>query len=146
MILALRARVASGSRFWTILGSVFTGFWPSRWLKPLLKFLLDRPRAVQELFFSALEPSKRAARGLQERFQRHPGEQDAPRGLRGAVWQATWLHSGPIWDQFVINFKFMLDPEGPETTVSPRGLQELSRRPQILEHCQEPAKSNHPFH
>ena len=45
------ARVASGTRFGTLPGSVLGAFWPSRWLKPLLEFLLERPRAVQEICF-----------------------------------------------------------------------------------------------
>ena len=65
------ARIACGTRFGTLPGSVLGAFWPSRWLKPLLKFLWGRPRAVQEHCFSRLEPSKSSPRGIQEHSQRH---------------------------------------------------------------------------
>ena len=70
MISLFSARVASGTRFGILPGSVLGAFSPSRWLKPLLEFLLDRPRAVQENFFSVLEPSKSVPRGLQDRSKR----------------------------------------------------------------------------
>ena len=57
------ARVACGGRFGTLLASFWGAFWPSGWLKPLLKFLLGRPRAVEEDLFSAREASKSAPRG-----------------------------------------------------------------------------------
>ena len=60
---AFRARVASWARFWTLLGSVLGAFWPPRWLKPVLEFLLERPRAHQEYFFSASEASNSVPRG-----------------------------------------------------------------------------------
>ena len=52
-------------------------FWPPRWLKPVLEFLWERPRAVQDKFFwprerpkslprAPQEPSKSCSRGLQE--------------------------------------------------------------------------------
>ena len=46
------ARVASWTRFRTLPGSVLRAFWPSRCLKPLLEFLSERPKAVQEHFFA----------------------------------------------------------------------------------------------
>ena len=53
------ARVASWTRFWTLLASLSGAFWPPRWLKPVLEFLLERPRAVQDYFFgSAPWPTK----------------------------------------------------------------------------------------
>ena len=72
------APVASGSRFESLRGSLLEPFWPSRWLKPLLEFLLERPRAVQEDFFLVLEPSKSAPRGLQDRSKRLSRGQEAP--------------------------------------------------------------------
>ena len=48
------------------MGSFLGAFGPLRSLKPVLETLLDRPRAVQEHFFSALEASKSTSRGLQE--------------------------------------------------------------------------------
>ena len=72
MVFPFPTPVASGIRFWTFPGSVLGAFWPSRWLKPLLELLLDRPRAVQDYFFSVLMPSKSAPRGLQDRSKRSP--------------------------------------------------------------------------
>ena len=62
VILPFSARVASGTQFWTLPGSVLGGFWPPRWLKPLLEFLLERPRAVQAFFFRPQERPKRLPR------------------------------------------------------------------------------------
>ena len=70
--IAFSARVAAGTRFGTLPGSVLGAFWPSRWLKPLLEILLERPRGDQEDFFWVLEPSKSAPRGLQDRSKRRP--------------------------------------------------------------------------
>ena len=56
------ARVAFWTRFWTLLASLSGAFWPPRWLKPLLEFLLERPRAVQDFFFRLQERPKRLAR------------------------------------------------------------------------------------
>ena len=70
--IVFRAQVASWTRFWTLLGSILGAFWPPRWVKSLLELLLERPRANQEDFFSVLEPSKSAPRGLQDRSKRRP--------------------------------------------------------------------------
>ncbi len=45
------AQVASWPRFWTLLAPLLGAFWPPRWLKPVLKFLLERPRALSIKFF-----------------------------------------------------------------------------------------------
>ena len=92
------ARVASGTRFGTLPGSVLGAFWLPRWLKPLLELLLDRPRAVQDYFFPVLMPSKSAPRGLQDRSKRSPGRQDAPRYVHGAILHPFRLHFGPHLD------------------------------------------------
>ena len=56
------ARVASSTRFWTLCASLSGAFWPPRWLKPVLEFLLERPRAVQDFFFRPQERPKRRPR------------------------------------------------------------------------------------
>ena len=70
------ARVASWTRFWTLLASLSEAFWPSRWLKPVLEFLLERPRAVQDYIFGTQERPKRRPRAPQEATERPPGCQD----------------------------------------------------------------------
>ena len=87
-------QVAWGPRFWTLWASLLGAFWPPRWLKTLLEFLLDRPGAVQDYFFSAFKPSKSAPRGLQDRCRTAPGGQDAPRNLWGATWHPICLDFG----------------------------------------------------
>ena len=73
------ARVVSWTRFWTLLASLLGAFWPPRWLKPVLEFLLERPRAIQEYFFRARERpksrprAKRPPRGPQGQFGSHVG-------------------------------------------------------------------------
>ena len=64
------AGAAFGPRFWTLLASLLGAFCPPRWLKPLLEFLLERPRADQGNFFRA----RAAPRALQEPKQRVPKE------------------------------------------------------------------------
>ena len=56
-------------------GSILGAFWPPRWLKSIFKFVLERPRADQEYFFSALEASKSAPRGIQDAFSSHQAPQ-----------------------------------------------------------------------
>ena len=111
------ARVASRARFWTLLASLLGAFWPPRWLKPVLEFLLERPRAVQDTFFwlknvleifqeppradqdtffSAPEASKRPPRGLQEAKGRLNRFLDSPSGLQ----QRSGSHFGPILESF----------------------------------------------
>ena len=75
-------RVTSGTRFWDPPGLRFRSLWPSTWLKPLLEFLSERPGAVQEYFFSVLEPSKSTPRGLRDCSKRPARGQEAPRGLQ----------------------------------------------------------------
>ena len=86
VILHFSAQVASGTRFWNLLGSVLGAFWPSRWLKPLLEFLLERPGIVQEYFFSVLEPSKSAPKGLPDRSKRPARGQEASREPFDPIW------------------------------------------------------------
>ena len=64
VISAFSIRARFWTPFWTLPGSLGGAFWPSRWLKPVLKFVLDRPRAVQDYFFFG---SKRQKRGFQKR-------------------------------------------------------------------------------
>ena len=66
VVLPFSAQVASGTRFWTLPGSVLGASWLPRWLKPLLDILLGRPRAVPNLFVEAPEASKSAPRAPQE--------------------------------------------------------------------------------
>ena len=72
------ARVASRARFWTLLASLLGAFWPSRWLKPVLEFLLERPRAVQDNIFGPWSPP-RALQEASKRLQEAP--KSTPRGL-----------------------------------------------------------------
>ena len=60
--IAFSTRVASWTRCWTLLASLSGAFWPPRWLKPVLKFLLERLRAVQYYFFRPRERPKRRPR------------------------------------------------------------------------------------
>ena len=84
VISTLSARVASGIRCWTLPRFLLGRFWPPTWLKTVLEFVLERPRAVQEHSFSAPGPSKSAPRALQERSRRPPRAQEAPRCVREA--------------------------------------------------------------
>ena len=82
------ARVACGTRFGTLPGSVFRACWPSRWVKPLLGFFLERPRAVQELFFGSIavqERSKRPPKPHQEASMRPRRSKKGPRGVWGPI-------------------------------------------------------------
>ena len=97
------------SRCWSLLGPLLGAFWPLRWLKPVLKFLLERPRAVQEFLFLSWRPpgasqeaSKSAARG----FQELKGVQDSPKRVPGT------------------GFDFSAPPQS-----SPTDYQERSKRP-----------------
>ena len=52
-----------------LLGSLLGPFWRLRWLKPVLKFFLERPRADQEHIFGSggfQERSTSSSRGLQQ--------------------------------------------------------------------------------
>ena len=60
--IAFSFQVVSWTRFWTLLASVSGAFWPPRWLKPVLEFLLERPRAVQDFFFRPQRRPKRRPR------------------------------------------------------------------------------------
>ena len=100
------ARDASGTRFWTLPGSVLGGFWRSRWLKPLLEILLERPRADQEEFCSVLEPSKRppeaprsAPRGLRETTRLPRQLQELSKRLQDRFWSHFGIHIGTILEQ-----------------------------------------------
>ena len=105
--IAFSARVAFWTRCWTLLASLSGAFWPPRWLKPLLEFLLERPRAVQDFFFqpqqrpkerpispwkpplgrpSLFKSSKRSPRGLQK----------ASRANLAAMLVPFWSHIGAI--------------------------------------------------
>ena len=105
------ARIACGTRFGTLPGSVLGAFWPSKWLKTVLESVSERPRAVQVHLFSSPEASESNPRGLQERSKRPPGAlQEAcespggskmrPRALQGAIWTSPGtpepLKSSPI--------------------------------------------------
>ena len=72
-------------------------FAPPRWLKPVLEFLLERPRAVQENSFSILELSKSAprdSRPLQHAFRR-PRSSNRPLGSRsGSILLPCWTPLG----------------------------------------------------
>ena len=104
------ARVASWTRFSTLLGSLWAALWPPRWLKTVLKFFLSRPRADQEHSFwvrNCLElflgPKRCRSRafffgpgGPQERSKRpprgkRPPEQilDTPKWPPGAILGAS---------------------------------------------------------
>ena len=48
--------------FWTFPGSFGGAFWPPRWLQPVLRFLLERPRAAQRIFFSAPRGEKEGSK------------------------------------------------------------------------------------
>ena len=61
--------------FWTFPGSFGGAFWPPRWLQPVLRFLLERPRAAQRIFFSA-------PRGEKEGSKKGAKKGTLPRALR----------------------------------------------------------------
>ena len=122
VILPLSAPVASGTRFWTLPGSVLRAFWPSRWLKPLLEFLLERSRAAQEHFFPALEASKSSPRALQDASRLPRGLQElsksSPRGFRidfGAILEAFgepfWSYLRKIWGQLWESLFVAIEPQ-----------------------------------
>ena len=103
------------ARFWSLLGSLLGAFWPLRWLKPVLEFFWERPRAVQEFFCSAPEASKSAPRGVQERpvspwkppFGRpslFKGSKRPPRGLQGPFRS----HVGTILEPFCSHMELSL--------------------------------------
>ena len=74
------------ARFWSLLSPLLGSFWPLRWLKPVLKFLLERPRAVQEFFFLSWRPpgaSQEASKSAPRGFQELKGVQDAPKRVPG---------------------------------------------------------------
>ena len=48
--------------FWTLPGSLLGAFWHLRWLKPVLEFVLDRPRPVQDYFLSAPRGKKEGSK------------------------------------------------------------------------------------
>ena len=75
--------------FWTLPGSLGGTFWPPRWLQPVLRFLLERPRAAQRIFFSAprgeKEGSKKGAKkGTRQRRLRRP-KMECPAECAGPV-------------------------------------------------------------
>ena len=89
------------SRFWTSFwhpfGHLFGSLLAPRWLKPVLRFLLERPRAALEIFFSVPEAAKSAPTAFQEASKSTPGCQDSskssPRGPRidfRAILEPCW--------------------------------------------------------
>ena len=93
------------ARFWSLLASLWGAFWPPRWLKPVLKFFQDPPRADPYTFFSAPRASKSGPRGLQEakgclnRFLTPPsGLQDRFWSDLGAILEPFWTHVGVIFE------------------------------------------------
>ena len=104
VILPFSARSAFGPRFELILGPLLGALWAPRSLKTVLEFFLERPRASQEHFFSAPEPSKSAPRGFQEASKRPPGCQEGSKSsLRGSgIDFGAILESfgEPFWSQF----------------------------------------------
>ena len=90
-------------------------FWPPRWLKPLLDFLLERPRAVQEYFFfgpgALQERSKRPPRGFQEASRRPRGSKRPPGSHFGPIWTPFWTPFGRILE--LIWNVFPSAPSGP---------------------------------
>ena len=119
--IAFSARVAIWTRFWTLLASLLGACWPPRWLKPLLEFLLERPRAVQDFFFQPQERPKRLPRAPHKPLEVPPWptkpflelqepSKSPPRGLQGQFGS----HLGAILEQFLepfwSNFKVMLPP------------------------------------
>ena len=70
--IAFSAQVASWTRFWTLLASLWGAFWLLRWLKPVLEFLLERPRAVQDNFFRPQDRSKRHPRASRKPLEAPP--------------------------------------------------------------------------
>ena len=111
------ARVASWSPFWTLLASLLGAFWPPRWLKPVLEFLLERPRAVQEYFFRPQERPKSRPRASRKPLdappwptEPSPGLQEAPERPPGPIWHPCWLHFGAIWQPCWHHFATILEP------------------------------------
>ena len=105
VLLPFSAGVASGARFGTLPGSVLGAFWPSRWLKPLLEFLLERPRAVQEHFFPVPEPSKSAPRGLQDRSKRPPRAEERLQDGSKTPLGIDFKPPGTFWDTKINDFQ-----------------------------------------
>ena len=88
-----------------LLASLWGAFWPPRWLKTVLKFFQDPPRADPYNFFSAPRASKSGPRGLQEakgclnRFLTPPsGLQDRFWSDLGAILEPFWTHVGVIFE------------------------------------------------
>ena len=81
---AFSALTAFRPRFSTLLASLLGVFWPPRWLKSLLEFLLERPRAVQGKFFSAPNGSKSAPRGKKEGSKK--GSKNGPKPRSKKRW------------------------------------------------------------
>ena len=83
---AFSDRVVFGPRFGHILDPILGAIWPLLSLKTVLELVLERPRASQEHFGSALEASKSSPRGHQEasRLPRRLQElsKSPPRGQR----------------------------------------------------------------
>ena len=76
--------------------------WPSRWLKPLLEFLVEWPGAVQEELFSTIEPAKRPASRRPRRSKRPPGSHSG--GIlmaSGALVDSFWTLPGSFCNSFV---------------------------------------------
>ena len=109
-------RIRFRTQFWTFPGSLLGAFWPPRWLKPVLEFLLERPRAVQDYFFWLQERPKRLPRASHKRLEASPwptkpfsGLQEASKSPRGR--QAPFgSHVGTILESFRSNFEAMLPP------------------------------------
>ena len=107
----LSARVASGTRFGDLPGSVLGPCWPSRCLQDHLKSAQDTPKTAQEASKTAPRAPKRPPRRLQERPRGLPGRskrlprqrQEAFRRPRGSK-RSPGSHVGPLLPQFSIPF------------------------------------------
>ena len=87
MISPLSIRNRFWTPFWTLPGSLGGAFWPPRWLQPVLRFLLERPRAAQRIFFSA-------PRGEKEGSKKGAKKEGKKSWLRGFKMDSRWIQDG----------------------------------------------------
>ena len=104
MISPLSIRNRFWTPFWTLPGSLGGVFWPPRWLQPVLRFLLERPRAAQRIFFSA------------PRGEKEGSKKGAKKGTLGRVQDGFKMEcpaecAGPVLADFSL-----LRPESEETS------------------------------
>ena len=99
-ILSFSARIASGPRFGTLLGSFWEGIWRPRWSKPISKVPLGRPRADPSNVFWALEASKSSPRAFQEASRLPRQLQELSKRLEDRFWSRFGSHFGAILERF----------------------------------------------